>query len=85
MRSRGRPFVTLAIVAAAGYLAGRIVQRIREDEASEYARITAYEATANGVPETPIERLRELGQLHAQGVLNDEEFAAAKAQLLSGG
>jgi hypothetical protein len=30
----------------------------------------------------PIERLKELGQLHAQGVLTDEEFAAQKAKLL---
>jgi hypothetical protein len=31
----------------------------------------------------PIERLRELGQLHESGVLTDEEFANAKAKILS--
>jgi hypothetical protein len=30
----------------------------------------------------PIERLKELGQLHESGVLTDEEFAAAKAKIL---
>jgi len=30
----------------------------------------------------PIEQLRELGELHAQGVLTDEEFASQKARLL---
>jgi hypothetical protein len=30
----------------------------------------------------PIEQLKELGQLHAQGVLTDEEFAAQKAKIL---
>jgi hypothetical protein len=30
----------------------------------------------------PIEQLKELGQLHQQGVLTDEEFAAQKARLL---
>jgi hypothetical protein len=30
----------------------------------------------------PIEQLKELGQLHEQGVLTDEEFAAQKAKLL---
>ena len=30
----------------------------------------------------PIEQLRQLGELHAQGVLTDEEFAAQKAKLL---
>ena len=31
----------------------------------------------------PIQQLRELGELHAQGVLTDEEFAAQKAKLLA--
>jgi hypothetical protein len=30
-------------------------------------------------------QLQQLAQLHNAGVLNDEEFAAAKAKLLSGG
>jgi hypothetical protein len=30
----------------------------------------------------PIEQLKELGQLHAQGILTDEEFAAQKAKIL---
>ena len=30
----------------------------------------------------PIEQLKELGELHDQGVLTDEEFAAQKAKLL---
>jgi Short C-terminal domain len=30
----------------------------------------------------PVEQLKELGQLHDQGVLTDEEFAAQKAKLL---
>jgi hypothetical protein len=31
----------------------------------------------------PIERLKELGALHEQGVLTDEEFAVQKAKILS--
>jgi membrane protease subunit (stomatin/prohibitin family) len=31
----------------------------------------------------PMEKLRELGQLHESGVLTDEEFAAAKAKVLN--
>jgi membrane protease subunit (stomatin/prohibitin family) len=31
----------------------------------------------------PMEKLKELGQLHESGVLTDEEFAAAKAKILS--
>jgi hypothetical protein len=30
----------------------------------------------------PIAQLKELGELHRQGVLTDEEFAAQKAKLL---
>ncbi len=30
----------------------------------------------------PIEQLKELGALHEQGILTDEEFAAQKAKLL---
>ena len=30
----------------------------------------------------PIQRLKELGQLHTDGVLTDEEFAAEKAKVL---
>ena len=30
----------------------------------------------------PIQQLKELGELHKQGVLTDEEFAAQKAKLL---
>ena len=31
----------------------------------------------------PIEKLKELGQLHEQGILTDEEFAAEKAKILN--
>jgi hypothetical protein len=32
----------------------------------------------------PIEQLQQLGALHEQGILTDEEFAAQKARLLGG-
>jgi hypothetical protein len=32
---------------------------------------------------SPIEQLKELGALHAQGILTDEEFAVQKAKLLA--
>jgi hypothetical protein len=34
------------------------------------------------VPVDPIARLRELGELHEQGILTDEEFAREKAKAL---
>lgn len=33
-------------------------------------------------PVDPIARLRELGELHSQGILTDEEFAREKAKAL---
>jgi hypothetical protein len=33
-------------------------------------------------PELPLEQLKQLGALHEQGILTDEEFAAQKAKLL---
>jgi hypothetical protein len=35
------------------------------------------------VQDDPIEKLKQLGELHAQGILTDEEFAAQKAKLLA--
>ena len=32
----------------------------------------------------PYEQLKRLGDLHAQGILTDDEFAAEKAKLLGG-
>ncbi len=41
-------------------------------------------APAAPAPEAdPMERLKELGQLHESGVLTDEEFTAAKAKVLN--
>jgi hypothetical protein len=37
---------------------------------------------ASGVSPDAIEQLKQLGQLHDQGVLTDEEFAQQKAKLL---
>jgi Short C-terminal domain len=39
-------------------------------------------APASGPTQDNIQKLKELGELHAQGILTDEEFAAQKAKLL---
>lgn len=44
----------------------------------QYAPAPAAAAPA----EDPIAQVRELGKLHAEGILTDEEFAAQKARLL---
>jgi len=40
------------------------------------------EEPATPAAAAPIEQLKELGELHASGVLTDEEFVAQKAKLL---
>jgi membrane protease subunit (stomatin/prohibitin family) len=40
------------------------------------------QAAAAAPTADPIERLKQLGELHESGVLTDEEFAAQKAKLL---
>ena len=42
----------------------------------------AYEEPPAAAPPDPIEQLKQLADLHSQGVLTDEEFAAQKAKLL---
>ena len=39
-------------------------------------------AAASQAPGDQYEQLQKLGELHAQGILTDEEFAAEKAKLL---
>jgi hypothetical protein len=39
-------------------------------------------APVDAPPRDPLAELKELGELHASGVLDDEEFTAAKAKLL---
>jgi Short C-terminal domain len=57
-------------------------QRWAQQEAAAYPE-PAYQEPAPAAPAPdPIAQLRELGELHAQGVLTDEEFAAQKARLL---
>jgi hypothetical protein len=46
-----------------------------------YAEPAYAEPPAAPAPD-PIEQLKQLGELHSQGVLTDEEFAAQKAKLL---
>ena len=41
-------------------------------------------APAAGVSDSDVSRLQELGKLHEQGILTDEEFARQKTLILGG-
>ena len=58
----------------------------QQAQAAAAQQAAAQQAAAQqGGPRPLDEQLREVAQLHQSGVLTDEEFAAAKAQLLGKG
>jgi len=61
-------------------------QRIGDLESQQQAPAPApapAPAAAGGVSAEAVERLQELGKLHEQGVLTDEEFSQQKQKILS--
>jgi len=71
--------------AVSGRVAHRQAQRYAEQDAERYAAPPPqYAEPAPAAPQQDesIAKLQELAQLHKQGILSDDEFAAAKAKLL---
>lgn len=97
-RSRsGRPSLigtaarTAVIAGTATAVSGAVVssqqQRAMARQATAQQQTAAAPqaaAPAAGLTGEAITRLQQLGELHQSGVLTDEEFAAAKAQILAG-
>ena len=77
---------TAVVAGTATAVSGRVQRRQAarwdEQDAQQYQEQQAQYAQAAPEPEDDSAKLQELAQLHAQGVLTDEEFAAAKAKLL---
>ncbi|WP_328530678.1 SHOCT domain-containing protein [Nocardioides sp. NBC_00368] len=84
-----------AVIAGTATATSNAINRRQAARAQERAEAQAYEqqqyaaaqAPAPLAPAAPaqndlIGQLAKLGELHSQGVLSDEEFAAAKQQLL---
>jgi hypothetical protein len=91
MLRRGRPILrTAAIVGTASAVSGRVQHHQQEKYAAQDAEAQqqAYEQQAAAAPApatsggTDLDELTKLAQLHEQGILTDEEFAAKKAQIL---
>ena len=78
----------MARTAVVAGTATAVSNRVSRRQANRWAQQeeAAYEPTPAAAPVTaapdPIEQLKRLGELHQQGVLTDEEFAAEKAKLL---
>ena len=61
----------------------RRTRRSRRPPTSRQLR-QPHAATRGRMSPGPIDEPKQLGQLHEQGVLTDEEFAAQKAKILGG-
>jgi hypothetical protein len=87
---RRRPLLRAAAVGGGAYYMGK--RRAEAQEQTEPAG-RGYEppptqqptgsASAGTLNADAMQRLKELADLHAQGVLTDEEFAAQKARILA--
>ena len=75
---------TAVVAGTATAVSNRVSRRQAERWADQDASASQPEPqAAHAEPEPdPIEQLKQLGELHQQGVLTDEEFAAQKAKLL---
>ena len=76
---------TAVVAGTATAVSGRVQRRqaakYDEQDAQQYAQQAPPPAAAAPVDDANAQ-LQNLAQLHAQGVLTDEEFAAAKAKIL---
>lgn len=57
-------------------------QAAAQQQAAAQAQPVAAPVAEEPAGDPQIEKLKELGALHQQGLLTDEEFAAAKAKIL---
>ena len=75
---------TAVVAGTATAVSNRVSRRQTNRWAAQDAPGYGYEEQPAAAPPAPdpIEQLRQLGELHEQGVLTDQEFAAQKAKLL---
>jgi Short C-terminal domain len=76
---------TAVVAGTATAVSNRVSRRQGDRWAQQEAQ--AYQEPMPAAPQAaperdPIEQLKELAELHKQGILTDEEFAAQKAKLL---
>lgn len=93
MFRRRRPLLRAAAVGGGAYLAGKHMARASDQRASDEAyqddRINQLEQQQAPPPQAApaagpsmADQLQQIAALHQQGMLTDDEFAAAKAKLL---
>jgi len=89
---RRRPLLRAAVVGGGAYMAGKHMANAQADQQSQQAQQTQQAQQAQQAPvpapraggPSMADQLNQLADLRNQGVLSDDEFAAAKAKLLGG-
>jgi len=87
---RRRPLLRAAVVGGGAYMAGKHMANAQADQQSQQAQQTQQAQQAQQAPvpapraggPSMADQLNQLADLRNQGVLSDDEFAAAKAKLL---
>ena len=84
---------TAVVAGTATAVSGRVARRQNnkwaEQEQAQYEQQAAQQPVYQEPPPAPapaetgeVDELKQIADLHAQGILTDEEFAAKKAQIL---
>jgi Short C-terminal domain len=95
---RRRPLARAAVVGGAAYYAGKRGAQNAQREADQNAQIQDLQyqqaqapaaaapapQASGGMGEDSIEKLKQLADLHTQGVLTDAEFEVQKQKILQG-
>jgi len=79
LRTAGR---TAVIAGTATAVSNRVAHRQAQKFAGQDAAQQQQQAPAAPAADDTTQQLQQLAQLHSQGILTDEEFAAKKAQIL---
>jgi hypothetical protein len=87
---RRRPLLRAAAVGGGAYAYGKHRERTQEEQQQQAYEGQQSSAAAaepapqgsSGITAEDTQRLAELGRLHDQGVLTDEEFSQQKARIL---
>ncbi len=89
MRRRGPSLLRVAAVAGtatavSGHVSNKQEEKAEAKAAQQQAQAQPVAAPVAAAPaeDDQMAKLTELGELHAKGILTDEEFSAAKAKVL---
>jgi hypothetical protein len=95
MFGRRRPLMRAAVVGGVAYHAGKRGAQNAQQEADQNAQIADLQAqqqyqqaapapSSGGMSEDSMDKLKQLADLHTQGILTDAEFEVQKQKILQG-